>query len=260
MKALFVILCVAALAACGPSTEEVERIVDERLAEALTAVPMATPQPAATPQSAVDFNRLYRESRAAVFFIEIPDASGTGWLVEPGFIVTNQHVVAGYSTVRVRQALDPPFTARVVATDSLRDIALLRFNPETAPLNERARPFTLGDVNTNGIAQALMALGYSEGSVKEDGTVGGAAANVGVLSQLVNFGPQGQGLNLVMDTPSDPGDSGGPVLDVNGQVLGMVRAVRERTAGGQRVVGTFYAVHVDEIREALPTLKAGESR
>jgi hypothetical protein len=40
----------------------------------------------------------------------------------------------------------------------------------------------------------------------------------------------------------------------------MVRAVQERTVGGQRVVGTFYAVHVDEIRVALPALKRGESK
>ena len=40
----------------------------------------------------------------------------------------------------------------------------------------------------------------------------------------------------------------------------MVRAVVERTVGGQRVVGTFYAVHVDEIRQALPALKSGQSR
>jgi putative serine protease PepD len=58
-----------------------------------------------------------------------------------------------------------------------------------------------------------------------------------------------------MDTPVDPGDSGGPVLDASGEVVGMTRAVAEQTVGGQRVVGTFYAVHIDEILDSLPDLK-----
>ena len=64
----------------------------------------------------------------------------------------------------------------------------------------------------------------------------------------------------MMDAPVDPGDSGGPILNSEGLVVGMTRAGLIRTAGGQRVVGTFYAVHIDEIREALPALKRGESR
>jgi hypothetical protein len=50
------------------------------------------------------------------------------------------------------------------------------------------------------------------------------------------------------------------VLNGNGEVVGMSRAVLEKTDQGQRVVGTFYAVHIDEIREALPGLMRGESR
>ena len=53
----------------------------------------------------------------------------------------------------------------------------------------------------------------------DDGTVGSAAANVGVLSQVINFGAASGGLNLEMDAPIDPGDSGGPVLDSDGLVV-----------------------------------------
>ena len=105
-----------------------------------------------------------------------------------------------------------------------------------------------------------MALGYSGGSIREDGTVGSALVNIGVLSQTVDFGDDSFGLNLIMDTPIDPGDSGGPILNLDGLVVGMSRAGVESTGGGQRVVGTFYAVHVDEIRDSLPRLKTGQSR
>jgi hypothetical protein len=50
------------------------------------------------------------------------------------------------------------------------------------------------------------------------------------------------------------------VLNGRGEVVGMSRAVLESTDLGQRVVGTFYAVHIDEIRKILHTLKRSESR
>ena len=67
------------------------------------------------------------------------------------------------------------------------------------------------------------------------------------------------GKNLKIDMAVDPGDSGGPKLNAEGLVVGMVRSVRI-TFGGQRVEGTFYAIHVAEIRDALVELKQGRSR
>jgi putative serine protease PepD len=148
----------------------------------------------------------------------------------------------------------------VLAKDSLRDIALLQFNIEETRLPAKAGPLPLGQVSNANIAQTVIALGYSGTGVNGNGTAGPVTANVGVLSQVTDFGNRSYGLNLVMDAPVDPGDSGGPVLNHRGEVVGMARAVLERTAQGQRVVGTFYAVHIDEIVRALPALKVGESR
>jgi len=245
------------------SLEEINRIIEQRVHEILSGLPTLTPvslPPTPTPQRIVDFSVLYRQTWSSVFFIDTLTGSGSGWLIEPGFILTNQHVVRENSIVMVRQSADPPFEATVVAVDSSRDIALLQFDPANVQLHSQAAPLPLGQISSNNIAQTLMALGYSEGSVKEDGTVGSTAANVGVLSQIIDFGPSGFGLNLVMDAPVDPGDSGGPVLSSDGLVVGMTRAAVERTAGGQRVLGTFYAVHVDEIRAALQALKGDQPR
>lgn len=195
-----------------------------------------------------------------MFLIETRTGIGSGWLVGQNQILTNRHVVEGSTTVTVRQAENRPFSARVAGYDSQKDIALLQFDPSRATLEPSAAPLKMGQLSGEDIANSLMALGYSGGSVREDGTVGSAAVNIGVLSQIVDFGADGLGVNLVMDAPIDPGDSGGPILNLDGLVVGMSRARAVSTGSGERIVGTFYAVHVDEIRDSLPKLKTGQSR
>jgi len=195
-----------------------------------------------------------------VFLIQAFNGKGSGWLIEPGLILTNEHVIEGSSRVTVRQASNPPFTAIVLGFDSWRDVALLQFDPKRARLPRGATALSLGSIREQDIASPLLGLGYSSSDTKFDGTVGLASANVGVLSQITDFGGSRLGLNLVMDAPNDPGDSGGPVLDAGGAVVGMIRAAQVHNSSGQRVVGTFYAIHIDEIRRILPALKRGESR
>ena len=82
---------------------------------------------------------------------------------------------------------------------------------------------------------------------------------MGVLTRVVTVDAElGEGIE--MDAPVDPGDSGGPVLDRNGMVIGISRAVVVATSSGQRVVGTFLAIAIDEVHRALPDLRAGISR
>ena len=199
-----------------------------------------------------DLSAVYQQVWPSVFYIAPDDRQhGAGWLLEPGRIVTAAHVVAERETVTVRQAAAPPFTATVAGLDTRRDVALLRYDAARVRLGAGAAPLPLGDADINDVASDLLALGYSGSGVKPDGEVGSPKANAGVLSQITNFGSRSYGRNLEMDAPIDPGDSGGPVLNARGEVVGMVRAAVRRTPGGGQVVGTFYAVHADEIRAAL---------
>ena len=235
-----------------------------------TPAPTATPQPTptrirfpstATPQPPpIDFSDLFARYVNSVFRIETSSGMGTGWLIEPGLILTNHHVVEGSTIVSVRQNQGSLFTARVRAIDEPRDIALLSFDVSQTFLDPMAKPIPTGDAYTSKIASSMMAMGYSgELTPLEDGTVGPATANIGVLSAIVNFIFFDVN-NLVIDAAVDPGDSGGPVLNLDGEVVGMTRAAQAYTGSGQRVVGTFYAVAWEEIRDALPNLKRGISR
>ena len=235
-----------------------------------TPAPTATPQPTptpirfpstATPQPPpTDFSDLFAKYVNSVFRIEPSSGMGTGWLIEPGLILTNHHVVEGSTIVSVRQYQQSLFTARVLAVDEPRDIALLSFDVSQTFLDPMAKPLPTGLAYTSEIASSMMAMGYSGGlTPSEDGTVGPATANIGVLSGIVHFTFYDVD-NLVIDAAVDPGDSGGPVLNLDGEVVGMTRAAQVSSGSGQRVVGTFYAVDWREIRDALPNLKRGISR
>ena len=242
------ILLWTAAAACIPTDADVDARINHAVATAVAS------------SAAPDLNRLYRETRASVFYIDPTDGQhGTGWLLEPGVILTAAHVVSEREQVIVRQATAPTFVAAVAGLDERRDLAILRYDTDKAQLEPDAKPLPLGDAGSDDIAKTLLALGYSSSGVKREGTVGSPKANAGILSQITNFGSDSYGRNLEMDAAIDPGDSGGPVLNANGEVIGMIRAAARRSQSGETVVGTFYAVHADEIRAALTEIRNPES-
>jgi len=180
-------------------------------------------------------------------------------MVGPGLILTVQHLAAAAESITVRQANAPPMTVLLKGWDATKDIALLEITGGHENLHRAVQleGVRTGSVSTADIASFVLALGYS-GTVglTSYGGVGGATANVGVLSQITNFGTQSYGVNLAIDAPVDPGDSGGPISNLAGEVIGTVH-LAQLNNGGQRVVGTFFGVHIDEVRKALPVMKAG---
>ena len=225
-----------------------------------TPAPTATPQPAPTPQPIAtpaptatpgpNFARIYQEQVFGVFQIDTEGSKGSAWLIDEGVLVTNQHVVGDNEIVLVRQAIDAPFQAVVATTDAERDLALLFFDPAAT----NSVPMRTGSLTADYIAEPLMALGYSEGSPKPDGSVGAARVKIGVLSQMIDLGPAG--INLTMDAAIDPGESGGPVLNKYGEVVGMNRGIRVTTPDGNSpVFGTFFALHIDDIKFWYETIR-----
>lgn len=253
------IIAIPAILACAPSDADLDARIQQTVTAAVATAAAAAPTPAllTTPP---DLSALYRQASPAVFYIDPTDGQhGAGWLLAPGSIVTAAHVVAGRDQVIIRQASNPTFVAVVAGRDDRRDVALLHYDVAAAQLPPGANPLPLGDATIDDIARNLLALGYSGSGVKREGAVGSPKANAGILSQITNFGPDSYGRNLEMDAAIDPGDSGGPVLNTAGQVVGMVRAAARRAASGGTVVGTFYAVHADEIRAALTEIKSPEN-
>ena len=218
-----------------------------------TATPLVFPTPTQVPTPTPSFNDVYRRIAQSVVYIETSDGGhGTGWAVAEGLIATNEHVVAGAQQVTLRHLRQGPVPGTVVFTDPVLDVAFVAYDPTALALEG----LSMRSLSTRHIGEPLMVLGYAGSGVKEDGTVGSPPAKVGVLSQITDFGTQG-GRRLRVDAVMDPGDSGGPTVDLRGRVVGMNQSNLEVATSGQRVVGIFYAVHADAIGALLAAYGGG---
>lgn len=142
-------------------------------------------------------------------------ASGTGFVVAPGgYLLTNHHVVTGRGKTLVRlPGSDTSIRAEVIAHDDKRDLALLRIQlPEgrvLAPLSLGAKPVNRG--------QKVAVLGFPLG----DSVGSGLKLTTGVVSGTPEQGTKNM---LLLDAKVNPGNSGGPLCDAAGNVVGMVTA------------------------------------
>ena len=167
---------------------------------------------------------------------------GSGWAVRPNLIVTNAHVVAGADDTTVTTQGGVELDATAVYYQPEQDLALLRVEAELPTL-----PMASGD--REGAAAAV--LGYPE-----NGPYTVTPARVGETRETLSEDSYGRGpiqrtiTALGGDVRS--GNSGGPLLDKDGKVVGIVFAA---TTSGPR--GGF-AVPVAEVREALRHVAAGE--
>ncbi|GBD11071.1 Putative serine protease HtrA [bacterium HR23] len=216
-----------------------------------TATPTATPFPIPTfppvgpgPTPTPTIGQVLQRVAPSVAYIETLSGQGSGWAIGRDLVLTNAHVVGFARRVTVRWPSAPPVEGTVVATDPARDLALIRLSasaPALTPLPTRR----VGEVD---IGSPVLVVGYSLRSPLGDGTVGLPAVKAGILSAILRR----EGVSLLrVDAVMDPGDSGGPLLDRYGTVIGVSQIQVTETRGGQRVVGVFYAIAIGEVEGFL---------
>lgn len=135
--------------------------------------------------------------------------SGTAFLVAPGVLMTNAHVVDGAHHMRLT-SLQGCLDTEVIISDSNNDLALLR---ATVPANSQPLQFRQSGAN---LAEAVTTLGYPMASLMGSGV----QVTQGVISGL--FGAHNDIRLLQFTAPIQPGSSGSPLLDQYGTVLGVV--------------------------------------
>ncbi len=189
-----------------------------------------------------------KASPAVVSIIISEEAgSGSGFIISnDGYIVTNQHVVADPTLeYTVLLTSGEQYTAQVLARDSLNDLAYLKIEAQNLPEVE------LGDSDQLKVGQTAIAIGYALGEFKN-------TVSVGVISGLSRQIVAGDGFSqteelediIQTDAAINFGNSGGPLLNSEGQVIG----VNVATAYGYENIG--FAIPVNQIKNDVDSLQS----
>ncbi len=240
MRAAVLLVALAATAAAA----------DDRLARALALE--------------AEITSVVERVRPAVVAVEArggPDAGemargGSGVLVDPaGLVLTNHHVAGEAEEVFVILAGSRRHRATVLGRDPDGDLCLLSIPggpfPAVAP----------GDTRDLRVGDWVFAMGNPRG-VAEDGR---AAVSFGILTAVHALGGGGPGRSLFYgdalqtDAELNPGNSGGPLFDCEGRLIGINGRIATRTqvGGGGVNANVGFAIPADQILRFLPLLKAG---
>jgi putative serine protease PepD len=220
-----------------------------------TAVQSATP---ASDGSSLSAREIYRRAADSVAYITARgaqgSATGTGFVVDAdGLIATNEHVVDGASEITVKLSDGKAQKATVVGQDKSTDVALLKIDTGAGKLT----PLKLADSSKVQIGDATFAIGNPFGL--ED------TLTTGVISatQRQITAPDGFSISGVLQTDAalNPGNSGGPLLDDRGEVIGINSQIESSSSGNGSSqgsnTGVGFAIPSNTVRKVIASLQEG---
>ena len=167
-----------------------------------------------------------------------------------GYVITNTHVIQDASKIFVTLSGGEKFPADVVGYDILTDIALLKVGGEELPVA------TFGDANQLIIGQWVVALGNPLGlfDLSYEPT-----ATIGIISGLnIDFGVKNQEYvyrNMIQtDASINEGNSGGPLININGQVIGINTFIMTGSDSNQGSIGIGFSIPINRIQDIVHDL------
>ena len=179
-----------------------------------------------------------------LFFETSAEGSGSGAVIDnKGHILTNYHVIEAASQVEVTLFDGSNFDATFVGADPVNDLAVIRID---APV-EKLFPINIGDSSRLKVGMKVFAIGNPFGLER--------TMTSGIISSL-NRSLQihsNRTIKAVIQTDAavNPGNSGGPLIDCRGQLIGVNTAIATRGGGG---TGVGFAVPATLVRRAVPQL------
>ena len=184
------------------------------------------------------------------FFEQMPDAQaqprssiGSGFIISAdGYIVTNAHVVDDMDSITVGLNDRGELPAQVIGKDSRSDIALLKVKTDkTLPIVK------IGDMRKVKVGQWVLAIGSPFGFER--------SATQGIISAVGRSLPSDSYVPFIQtDAAVNPGNSGGPLFNLDGEVIGVNSQIYSRSGGYQ---GLSFAVPIDVAMEVVEQLKSG---
>ncbi|MGW0824880.1 S1C family serine protease [Streptomyces sp. NPDC002845] len=209
------------------------------------------------------------------------EATGSGVIItSDGEIITNNHVISGASSITVTTDDGKEYTAQVVGTDSAKDLALIKLDNASG-----LTAASLGDSDNVQVGDEVVAIGSPEGltGTVTSGIVSALDRDVTVATDQgqqqqqqgggwpFEFG--GQQFNgdtgsstttykaLQTDASLNPGNSGGALIDMNGNIIGINSAMYSASSASSDAgsVGLGFAIPINTVKSDLSTLRAGGS-
>lgn len=155
-----------------------------------------------------DFSGIYSDSVNSVVIVATDMGQGSGFIIdEEGYVVTNYHVIEGATSAGIYTSEDGPYDVRRIGVNPDLDVALLKIEGNFDKLD-------FGNSNQVDVGEKVIAIGNPYGLQ--------FSATVGSVSQVHREGPNGLNAYVQIDAAVNPGNSGGPLLDDEGNVIGMV--------------------------------------
>jgi len=179
-------------------------------------------------------------------------ALGSGFVLDKeGHIVTNYHVVQGADKIQVGFSNNASYSARLVGSDPSTDIAVLKVSASSRALT----PLPLGNSDRVQVGDEVVAIGNPFGLDR--------TATAGIISAIQRriTAPNGFSIDhaLQTDAPVNHGNSGGPLIDVHGSVVGVNSQIETGTSGGDGNVGIAFAIPSNTVKDVVAQiLKSGK--
>jgi putative serine protease PepD len=224
---------------------------------AVTTVDHTQPASAAT---GLSINDIYQRSYQGVVDITVDSnsggstfggsqAEGSGFVYDKrGDIITNQHVVAGATSITVQLSNGKSYKAQLVGTDDSTDLAVVRISAPSSLLH----PLTLGNSDNVQVGDSVIAIGSPFGLA--------GSVTSGIVSALHRSIESPNhftiGNSIQTDAPINHGNSGGPLIDALGRVIG-VNAQIQSDSGGSDGVG--FAIPANTVSSVVAQIVAGKT-
>jgi putative serine protease PepD len=197
---------------------------------------------------------VYAAASPSVASVRTGQGSGTGFLVDSnGTIVTNAHVVGDNKQVQVRFNDKGDYhDAQVLSVDASTDLAAVKVDASDV---QGIRPLELADSDSAQVGDSVVAIGYPLGLDR--------TATAGIVSGLERSiqSPNGFSIDKVIQTDAavNPGNSGGPLLNAKGQVIGVNSQIATAAGGGEGNIGISFSIPSNTVKQVLPSLENGTS-
>jgi S1-C subfamily serine protease len=186
-----------------------------------------------------------KAAQRELLFLEVPsEGAGSGSVLDKsGHILTNYHVVEGAQEIRVTLNNGESYEGSVIGYDPPNDMAVVKIN---APADELV-PIELGDSSRLRVGQIVYAIGNPFGLER--------TMTTGIISSLNRSLPSRAGRTMKsmiqIDAALNRGNSGGPLLDTRGRLIGMNTAIASSTGEN---TGVGFAIPVDAVKRVVPQL------